>query len=115
MMRSTDGTNWATVGSGITTVPLFGVAFGGGRWIVVGAAGTVLWSNDGLSWTVVNGPVKDVGAHLLDVEYLPSSSRFIATANQGKGWYSDNLGLAWTEVTVHPSIANMWGGVALGQ
>jgi hypothetical protein len=94
---------------------LFGVAFGGGRWIVVGASGTVLWSNDGVTWTVVNGPIKDVGLGLLDVEYLPSSSRFIVTAAQGKGWYSDNLGLTWTQVTIHPSIANMWGGVAFGQ
>ena len=33
---------------------LFGVAYGNGFWVVVGAAGTILTSPDGIHWTIIS-------------------------------------------------------------
>ncbi|MCX6951137.1 MAG: hypothetical protein NTV51_02985, partial [Verrucomicrobia bacterium] len=41
---------WLARPSGVT-VPLWGVAYGAGQWVVVGEQGTILTSSDGLAWT----------------------------------------------------------------
>jgi len=87
--RSTNGSSWSLVTSG-TTNHLYGVAYGGGRFIAVGfaTAGSgnccVLSSSDGLSWTNISATA---AAELLSWHDLRSiawaNDRFLAS-----GWYS---------------------------
>jgi hypothetical protein len=87
--RSTDGSSWSPVTSG-TTNHLYGVAYGGGKFITVGFAtagsgnSCVLSSSDGLTWTNISATA---AAELLSWHDLRSiawaNDRFLAS-----GWYS---------------------------
>ena len=48
---STNGINWQSLNSSITTDGLIDVAYGGGRFVAVGGDGMVLGSPDGSHWT----------------------------------------------------------------
>ncbi len=53
ILTSTDtGVTWTAAASG-TTQALYGVAFAAGKFVAVGAAGTLLTSADGSTWTAV--------------------------------------------------------------
>jgi photosystem II stability/assembly factor-like uncharacterized protein len=103
IFRSDDGHSWFHIESH-TTTHLYAVAYGGGRWLIVGSPGVLLISkqDDGRSWLSVEGAMNDAAALLTDITYDPRSARFVALSYRGSGWYSDDLGDNWQETTVVP-------------
>jgi hypothetical protein len=47
-----------------------GVAYGNGRWVIVGGDGTILSSPDGVEWTAETNPTATRLNDVVDLEYL---------------------------------------------
>jgi hypothetical protein len=97
ILTSPDGAHWTTQSSP-TSLDLFGVAFGAGRFVAVGGndvsgAGIVLaGSADGSSWTVEDVS-STLAAPLSSVRFLDRA--FVAVGNGAEMTSSD--GLAWSD------------------
>jgi hypothetical protein len=81
---------WTSRSSG-TSLPLFGVAYGGGQFVAVGQQGTVLTSPDGINWT---GQYSGSLTNLLSVTY--GSAGFSAVGHGGVILTSPD-GVNWTQ------------------
>jgi hypothetical protein len=81
IIRSTNGLNWTTVVSGVST-DLQGISYGDGSFVIVGDEGgttahVVLTSTNGISWTdVSSGSGSTDNQWMFEVEYL--NGRFLA-------------------------------------
>ncbi len=56
ILSSTNGVNWTSQNSGVTTT-LRGVTYGNGLFVAVGSGGKLLTSPDGANWTSITPPV----------------------------------------------------------
>lgn len=83
---------WQAMGSG-TTSDLYNVTYGGGRFVAVGASGSILTSSDGSSWSFAGSPTT---ALLYGVIY--GSGVFVASGQAGTVLSSSN-GTSWTQRT----------------
>ena len=80
--------------AGRTGIIFYSVAFGNGRFVAVGDAGTIVYSSDGKSWQPAIG---DASFGFLDgVGY--GNGRFVAVGGDGTIVYSDD-GISWQRVT----------------
>lgn len=86
--------NWLEVDSGIVA-DLYGVTWGGGKYVAVGNGGNILYSNDGITWTHVEGSPLSSGTDLKDITW--GYNYFVAVGEWASVIYSGD-GVAWTEV-----------------
>ena len=98
---STDGTTWTEVAefttfanSSVQLKPL-SVAYGNGKWVVVGKDGVIGYSADTVTWTQATSGV-GLNVHLDKVEYL--NGKFIIVGYAGTILVSDD-GVSWTAKT----------------
>lgn len=84
---STDGWNWQEQTSGVRGSILRQVAFGGGRFVAVGTAGVVIYSDDGANWQRAVHPIFTSWA---GVAY--GGGRFVAV---GGGTMISRDGVTW--------------------
>ncbi len=97
--RSTDGLTWATVTPAEPVLALDSVAFGAGRFVSVGRAGTMVHSIDGANWSVLPAlTTQDLRA----VRF--ASGMFVAAGNAGTILTSPD-GLVWTNRTFSTSAS----------
>lgn len=91
--HSTDGIAWRTVTPPTPLPELFSVAFGAGRFVSVGKAGTVLHSIDGVTWSLQPArTTKDLrGVHF-------GAGRFVIAGDTGTLLVSTD-GINWTDRT----------------
>ena len=95
--------SWTTQSSGTTNF-LFGVTYGGGKFVAVGVFGTILTSPDGVTWTA-----QTATGNFYGVTY--SGSQFVAVGGSGKIVTSPD-GTTWTAQTSNTS--NGLNGVIYG-
>lgn len=113
IMRSTDnGLTWAAVSSPIGTNPLYGIAYGGGVFVIVSPSGTnrVLRSVDnGQTWSAVAAAEANTWA---GVAY--GNGVFVAAARSGTNriMRSTNGGQTWSAVAA--AAQSEWESVAYG-
>jgi hypothetical protein len=101
---STDGLTWtakSALGSGVPNQGLAvgGIAFGNGRYVVVGSGGYAAWSTDAVTWTQA-ATIQSPGATPAPVTFahvLFDGTRFIA-AGRGGIIATSTDGSAWTTV-----------------
>jgi len=67
ILYSSNGTSWDKVAGLSSSINLYGVAAGNGKFAAVGANNAILFSNDGISWTPLTGV--SIGSVLNDVAY----------------------------------------------
>ncbi|KOX88937.1 hypothetical protein BVI061214_02360 [Thermus aquaticus] len=97
------GTTWTLRNPGNT---LFGVTYGKGLFVAVGAKGTILTSRDGVSWTLRNsGTSRD----LFGVAY--GNGRFVVVGEDGTILTSPD-GVSWTART--SGTSKLLNGVTYG-
>jgi CBS domain-containing protein len=90
-----------------TEKDLKAVAFGGNRFVAVGAAGTVVSSLDGVAWApAASGTDQDLGAVAF------GNGRFVAVSRDGAVLTSTD-GQTWTKGELPPSPGKV-GGLAFG-
>jgi len=73
-----------------------------GRWVAVGAAGTMITSTDGSNWVGVTSVTPAITTDLRDVAVLPSTALFTAVGVGGEVATSAD-GLVWTTETITTS------------
>lgn len=101
LVTSTDGTTWVQRGtsgnnnaSGTNNSLLLSVAYGGGKYVAVGAQGTILYSSDLITWTLVT-TAANTGS-FTRVAY--GGGTFVAVGTAGIV-YSSTDGVTWTART----------------
>jgi hypothetical protein len=102
------GRNWATTGTGgFGTNTVMSIAYGGGtgaeRFVAIGAAGTIAWSHDGMTWTQVASADKPAGFDGMYRSIVYAKGKFVAVGVDGIAWSYD--GTVWTAAT--PAVANV--------
>lgn len=99
-MTGLPGTKKTVGGSGGTTTTItiehniFGVAYGEGRFVCVGASGTICYSRDGVNWTTASG--QDTTVTYQAVAY--GNDKFVCVGSSGKSYQSAN-GQTWSAVS----------------
>jgi hypothetical protein len=73
---------------------IYGIAYGGGRFVAVGRGGAAEYSSDGLNWTAV-GDTKFGTNNISSIAY--GGGRFVAVGQGGKAAYSAD-GTSWTAI-----------------
>ena len=109
VLSSANGSQWSKLPVIVTTpspVNLYAVTFAAGQFVAVGAAGTVLTSSDGNSWTAQSS---GVGNDLYGVGY--GAGQFIAVGTGGTIVTSPN-GVNWT--VRNSGVANNLFAVSYG-
>ena len=71
---------WTVQNSG-TTNPLYGVAYSGGRWTVVGANGIILTSTDTVNWSQISSPYPGRDLYSICVG-IQNSSQMVACGQE---------------------------------
>ncbi|MDE2372115.1 MAG: hypothetical protein KGN16_24305 [Burkholderiales bacterium] len=97
--------NWTARTSG-TTQTLYGVAYGGGTYVAVGARGTIVTSPDGVTWTASNAGTTAI---LYGVTYSPGWHAFVAVGDHVALVSNDN-GKTWTSQTVSKLLRRVTSG-----
>ena len=121
MAHSTNGTTWEGIagGTGATATPsdpgasqfgtneIRGVAYGGGRFVAVGASGRMAYSSNGISWTGIAGgsgataEPTTPGASQFGTNTITAiaygGGRFVAVGASGRMAYSSD-GISWTGI-----------------
>lgn len=85
----------------IGNINLYGICYGGGKYVGVGNNGIVTYSTDGVNWTTTT----ITGNSLNRIYY--SDGKFVAAGNRGTVVTSTN-GVDWT-VTQLTSSYNLYG------
>lgn len=87
---SADGEKWnlheTPASAGSEGIELRALAFGGGWFVAVGAAGSILISSDGMQWTAVESATRE---SLASVAY--ADGRFVAVGSRGTTIVSENV------------------------
>lgn len=106
--HTTDGTTWVNTGQasmqtamGVNAVG--GVAFGGGLWVIVGAAGASATSPDRTTWTARTSLSSQYTGTDLFNWIIYTGSSFVATGSNGICATSTD-GLTWTKRTTLASL-----------
>lgn len=97
--------NWTLITSG-TDDWFYGITYGNGKFVTVGAYGTVLTSTDGVGWTTQTTPITN---HLYGVGF--ANNTYVAVGTLGKIITSPD-GINWTvrsEGQAHPLTHNLYG------
>ncbi|MCX6953889.1 MAG: hypothetical protein NTV51_17200, partial [Verrucomicrobia bacterium] len=107
---SADGWNWQEQTSGVRGSILRQIAFGGGRFVAVGTAGVVVYSDDGVAWQRAVHPVVTSWA---GVAY--GAGRFVVV---GSGTMTSPDGVTWsvqagTAANTYSAIRYVNGGFFL--
>jgi len=94
VLTSLDGLSWTLHDVSTLLGPdqgLYGVGYGGGRYVAVGSSGAILWSTDGASWSA---GASGVDAVLYDVAYgngvyvAVGTNYTVVTSTDGASWLS---------------------------
>lgn len=101
---SDDGATWTTVTIPSRTSQMTDVAFGAGRFVVVGDGGQIFHSTDGATWTRADSPVTNFLRAIRFADGL-----FVATGDSGRILTSLD-GITWSNRSV--ATANSLGSVA---
>ena len=88
---------------------IYGIAYGNGKFVAVGTSGKVVYSTNGVSWTVSVRETSSV--HLNAVAY--GNRKFVAVGGAGKIIYSTD-GVSWTDVFDFPTIPFTLRGICYG-
>ncbi len=91
--RSTDGLTWATVTPAAPLLALDSVAFGAGRFVSVGRAGTMLHSIDGTIWSALPALTTQ------DLRAVRFAAGLFAAAGNAGTILTSHDGLVWTNRT----------------
>ncbi len=102
---STNGTNWLPY-SANTNKALYGLAFGGGKFVAAGNGGLVMTSTDGTSWQPRNSGTT---AHLYNVSY--GNGQFVTVGESGVILSSPD-GVTWT--ARNTGNTNKWAASTFG-
>lgn len=102
IMASNDGLTWRNVTLPSPQPELVGVAFGAGRFVVVGKAGALLHSIDGSTWSTIT-PVTT--RNLRDLQF--ANGLFVATGEDGTILTSPD-GLAWNNRSIATGATISW-------
>lgn len=105
VITSTNGTDW-TPYSANTNKALYGLAFGGGKFVAAGASGLIMTSSDGTSW---QPQASGTTAHLYHMNY--DNGQFVAVGDSGTILSSPN-GTTWTPRNT--GTTNKWNASAFG-
>ncbi|MDR1802710.1 MAG: fibronectin type III domain-containing protein [Treponema sp.] len=100
---SADGVTWtavtnnpfATVARNYGSYTINAIAWGGNRFVAVGAGGAMAYSADGVTWTRVSNS-RFGNEAIVDIAY--GGNRFVAVGSGGRMAYS-NDGASWTAVS----------------
>ena len=95
MATSPDGRTWTAVATPPTGT-WNSIAFGGGRWVVVGNAGRTAYSTDGRTWTAVDASGAIANNNIVAVAF--GNNRFVIAGNSGGALAYSSNGAAWTAV-----------------
>ncbi|MDR2448131.1 MAG: hypothetical protein LBD58_12735 [Treponema sp.] len=93
---------WNAIGSRINSDAIYGVAYGGGRFVAVGAEGEMSWSTDGVAWTAVTDSGVFGESVIRGVAY--GGDKFVAVGGTRKAGDSNKMawstdGITWTAVS----------------
>lgn len=85
---------------------LEGVAYGAGRWVVVGQDGTILSSPDGAQWQTETSPVAPSGLKDLCFAngiFVAAGARAdaLVTSTDGRHWVRGDIGVSGVEEIIH--------------
>jgi len=96
MAWSTTGdTGWTAVATTTFTSPIYGIAYGDGKFVAVGF-GEMAWSTAGTSWTAVTAPE----SALFDIRCIAyGGDKFVTGGNSGRMAYSTDGINYWTAIT----------------
>jgi hypothetical protein len=108
----TAGSTWTIATSG-TTQNLNQVSYGAGRFVAVGAAGTMIGSSNGTSWSSISGPFGTSAINT--VVYHPRMALFaaaganglLATSSDGTSWTLRTTGISTTIYTIAVGLASL--------
>jgi len=104
ILRSTDGTKWHVVSSGVTTF-LRKVAYLNSYFIAVGDSGTFLYSTDGITWTANTNVSSSFNLYSLSW----NGTYYLIAGNNGTA----PIVYATTSTSISSTFSNM-GGTTLG-
>ncbi len=93
ILRTTNGSSWNGVTSGVTT-ELTRAVFGAGKYVVTGTGGQIITSPDGLTWTAV---ASGTTQHLRGTSFL--NNQFFIAGDNGLLLRS-TTGTTWTSATL---------------
>lgn len=96
IVTSTDGTTWTAVTSLPTNFKLNSAAYGNGVFVAVGDAGTILKSDNGLTWSQMSPFTSN---DLYGVTWSSAYNKFFAVGKGGKAGYSNATGTSWNLLT----------------
>jgi hypothetical protein len=98
MVKSSDGINWTVITQTAMTNSIYAFAYGDGKYVAVGRAGTAAFSPDGTNWTAVSNTVTifTTSAAINSVVY--GGTKFVAVGQLGKSAYSID-GETWTDTS----------------
>jgi hypothetical protein len=94
-----NSTIWSYAGAGYTIWSnINAIAYGNNRFVAVGEYSTMAYSDDGESWTAVEGTGLGSGASISTNAVAYGNGKFVAVGDSGQMKYSDD-GISWTTVT----------------
>ena len=112
--RSTDGVTWSRVNTG-RTVDLFQVVNGKNVFLAIARSGTLLYSSNGTTWTVVTVPGVPAGATFLGLTF--DGSQFLLLVNdsaRNPQIYVSGDGAAWAASGSKLTSATLFDGTIAG-
>jgi hypothetical protein len=104
MAYSVDGATWTAIEQSIfSDTPVLDIAYGGGKFVAVGADGTMAYSADGVTWTALEGSFGDGRNQYTSVASIAyGAGVFVAAWLDGKMAYSTD-GITWKALADVPS------------
>lgn len=113
LLVSSNASVWQPSTNGIAAGPfLYGLYFGGGRFVAYGSNGAIVTSADGLNWNAAQIPVGTIftcGAYGGGVFVVAGHEDFLT---HQVAWSTD--GLSWTPVSISSPNSGPWYGLCYG-
>ena len=101
--------SWEAMSGLDTSVNCYGVAYGDGKYVCVGASGKSYYSTDGLAWTAMSG--LDTSSNYRSVAY--GDGKFVAVGSAGKSYCSTD-GVNWQSLISGLNASTVFYGVTYG-